>query len=194
MNPEPIETSESATLAAEAVDGKKRDPFRIPNVPCRIAFEFEGVETVWDGYLARYEGSGIDRATRMFPCRVMVNEPEKPTVNFRGKSSTVTPPTLLSGMYVTVRIPINSSVQLLQVPVEAIRPGEQLWIVRDQKLKIASVSLVHVDGATALVRSDGASLRVGDHVVISPLATVSDGMPVTMNVVTETGTTEETQP
>lgn len=179
MNPQPIATSESAAMATESANEKKQDPFKIPNVPCRISFEFEGVETIWDGTLARYEGTGIDRETRMFPCRVIVDEPEKPTVNFRGRTSAVTPPTLLSGMYVTVRIPINSPTPLFQVPSESLRPGEQLWIVQDQKLKIVPISLVKIDGATALIRADGGSLRVGDQVVVSPLATVSDGMPVT---------------
>ena len=83
MNPQPIQTSEiaaadSAASADAAANGdeKKTDPFQMPNVPCEIAFEFEGVETVWDGYLSRYEGTGMDRATRMFPCRVVVEQPE----------------------------------------------------------------------------------------------------------------------
>jgi len=194
MNPPSIATSESAAIATESADGKKQDPFKIPNVPCRVSFEFEGVETIWDGTLDRYEGTGIDRETRMFPCRVIVDEPEKPTVNFRGRSSAVTPPTLLSGMYVTVRIPITSPVPLFQVPAEALRPGEQLWIVRDQKLKIVPVSLVKVDGESALIRADGGSLRVGDQVVVSPLASASDGMPVSTSIATSPANVEEVLP
>mgnify|MGYP002629677951 CR=1 FL=1 len=178
MNPQPIATSESAESAKETADGKKLDPFKIPQVPCEIAFEFQGVETIWDGHLSRYEGTGMDRATRMFPCRVVVEEPEKTRTRSIDGQSSVSPPTLLSGMYVTVRIPIKSPIPLLQVPAESVRPGEQLWIVRDGKLHVTSVTLVRVDGESALVRPEGGLLIVGDKVIISPLASVNDGMPV----------------
>ena len=178
MNPQPIATSETATLEKESADGKKRDPFKIPQVPCEIAFEFQGVETIWDGYLSRYEGTGMDRATRMFPCRVVVEEPEKTRTRSIDGKSAVSPPTLLSGMYVTIRIPITSPVPLLQVPAESVRPGEQLWIVRDGKLSVTSVNLVRVDGESALVQPEGSSLKAGDEVIISPLASVNNGMPV----------------
>lgn len=186
MNPQPIQTSEtaagdSAASADAAANGqdKKTDPFQMPNVPCEIAFEFEGVETVWDGYLSRYEGTGMDRATRMFPCRVVVEQPEKTRINAPSGISAVSPPTLLSGMYVTVRIPIDSPVPLLQVPAESIRPGEQLWVARDGKLKVVTISLVRVDGDSALVRQDGGLLKAGDEVIVSPLASVRDGMNIT---------------
>ena len=122
----------------------------------------------------------MDRATRMFPCRVIVDAPEKTRVNSPDGLNQVSPPTLLSGMYVTVRIPIDSPVQLLQVPAESIRPGGQLWVVRDGKLKVVSVSLVRVDGDMALVRQEQPTLKAQDVVIISPLASVTDGMPVTV--------------
>lgn len=122
----------------------------------------------------------MDRATRMFPCRVIVDAPEKTRVISPNRSPQVSPPTLLSGMYVTVRIPIDSPVQLLQVPAESIRPGGQIWVVRDGKLKMVSISLVRVDGDTALVRQEEETLKAQDVVIVSPLASVTDGMPVTV--------------
>ncbi len=176
----PSENALPSAAAASAAEPRKADPFQMPNVPCEIAFEFEGVETVWDGYLSRYEGSGMDRATRMFPCRVIVEAPEKTRVKSPDGSPQVSPPTLLSGMYVTVRIPIDSPVPLLQVPAESIRPGGQLWVVREGKLKVISISLVRVDGDLALVRQDEQTLKAQDVVIVSPLASVTDGMPVSV--------------
>ena len=176
----PTESAASSVDATSAAAPRKADPFQMPNVPCEIAFEFEGVETVWDGYLSRYEGTGMDRATRMFPCRVIVDAPEKTRVNSPDGMTPVSPPTLLSGMYVTVRIPIDSPVQLLQVPAESIRPGGQIWVVRDSKLKVVSISLVRVDGDLALVRQEEETLKAQDVVIVSPLASVTDGMPVTV--------------
>jgi multidrug efflux pump subunit AcrA (membrane-fusion protein) len=176
----PTENTAAANDAISTAEPRKADPFQMPNVPCEIAFEFEGVETVWDGYLSRYEGTGMDRATRMFPCRVIVDAPEKTRVNSPDGMNQVSPPTLLSGMYVTVRIPIDSPVQLLQVPAESIRPGGQIWVVRDSKLKVVSISLVRVDGDLALVRQEEETLKAQDVVIVSPLASVTDGMPVTV--------------
>jgi hypothetical protein len=79
-----------------------------------------------------------------------------------------------------VRIPIDSPIQLLQVPAESIRPGGQIWVVRDSKLKVVSVSLVRVDGDLALVRQEQSTLKAQDVVIVSPLASVTDGMPVTV--------------
>lgn len=79
----------------------------------------------------------------------------------------------------TVRIPIDSPVPSLQVPAESIRPGEQLWVARDGKLRVVTISLVCVDGDTALVRQEGGLLKAGDEVIVSPLASVRDGMNIT---------------
>lgn len=188
------ENASSSAVASSTADPRKADPFQMPNVPCEIAFEFQGVETVWDGYLSRYEGSGMDRATRMFPCRVLVEEPEKTRVNSPEGSKQISPPTLLSGMYVTVRIPIDSPVQLLQVPAESIRPGGQLWVVRDGRLKVVSISLVRVDGDVALVRQEQPTLKAQDVVIVSPLASVTDGMPVSIASDAPTESSASTEP
>jgi len=194
LDSQPIATSESASAAAASDDSKTADPFKMPKVPCEIAFEFEGVETIWDGYLSRYEGTGMDRATRMFPSRVIVDEPEKTRVNSSNGQTGISPPTLLSGMYVTVRIPIDSPVPLLQVPAESIRPGGQLWIVRDDKLKVIAVTLVRVDGDSALVRQEGASLQAGDRVITSPLASISEGMAVNVQELPPAANTQASEP
>lgn len=155
------------------------DPLNIPPVPCEVAFRFEGVETIWDGYISRLEGTGIDRDTRTFPCRVLVEEPRKTRVNnSAGGRPAVALPTLLSGMYVTVRIPIESPIPLLQMPLEAVRPGGQVWVSRDGVLQVIAVSPAHIDGAHVLVRQMDAGLTDGDRVIISPLASVQDGMSV----------------
>ncbi|APZ95068.1 Colicin V secretion protein CvaA [Fuerstiella marisgermanici] len=156
------------------------DPLNLPPVPCEVAFEFEGVETIWDGYIARLEGTGIDRDTRTFPCRVLVEEPHKSRINDSGGGRpVVSPPTLLSGMYVNVRIPIQSISPLLKLPLEAVRPGGQIWVDRGGKLDVVEVSLAHSEGDMALVRQSGSGLSDGDRVIVSPLVSVRDGMKVT---------------
>lgn len=162
------------------------DPLNIPKVPCEVAYMFEGVETIWDGYVARLEGTGIDRDTRTFPCRVLVEKPRETRINDSAGRASISPPTLLSGMFVTVRIPVESPLTLLRLPLEAVRPGGQLWVMRDSKLNILEVSLAHVEGEIALIRKDGSGLIAGDRVIVSPLASVWEGMLLTENTGSKT--------
>jgi biotin carboxyl carrier protein len=154
------------------------DPGKPPPVECEIIFEFEGVETIWKGYISRFEGSGIDRDTRTIPCRILVEEPYKSYVNgSAGGRATISPPSLVSGMFVGVRIKIESPVPLLQLPIDAVRPRGEIWVNRDDHLeRVADISVIHTEGQTAFVRADGSGLQVDDRVVVSPLAVVKDGM------------------
>lgn len=154
------------------------DPLGTPDVPCEVVFEFEGTETVWAGRVSRYEGTGLDRATRTFPCRVVVERPAEPRVATDGRSGTVAPPALLSGMFVTVRIPIEAPVQLYRLPPESLRPGGTIWLVREGRLQVVQVSLLQMTQGEAVVHPVDQQFAVGDRVVISPLAAIQDGMQV----------------
>ncbi|MEP3481187.1 MAG: HlyD family efflux transporter periplasmic adaptor subunit [Fuerstiella sp.] len=158
---------------------KSGDPLNLPAVACEVAYEFEGVETIWDGYIARLEGSGIDRDTRTFPCRVLVEEPSKTRVREgdEGKLA-VRPPGLLSGMYVTVRIPVESPTRLLRVPLEAVRPGGQIWVKRENQLAIIKADPAYTFENHALLRAAECDLQLGDQVIISPLASVTSDLRV----------------
>ena len=179
--------SEAGSAAANAADrvavDRTADPLGTPDVPCEVAFEFEGRETIWDARLSRYEGTGLDRATRTFPCRVVVDRPSEPRVAADGGGGSVSPPALLSGMFVTVRIPIDAPVELFQIPAEALRPGGTIWIVRGGRLQVVNVSLVQMQESEAIVHQLQQPLAAGDRVIISPLAAIQDGMSVQLSEV-----------
>ncbi|WP_166825116.1 efflux RND transporter periplasmic adaptor subunit [Thalassoroseus pseudoceratinae] len=153
----------------------------LPQVPVEVVFEVDGIQVVWDGVLSRYEGVGLDTRTRTVPCRVLVEHPEASRVE-KGldqiRQSVITPPALLSGMYVTVRIPITSPLPLLKLPITAYRPGGFVWVVRDGKLHILKVQLARTSEDFVLVEQRENGLQDGDAVVVSPLASVTEGLPV----------------
>jgi len=151
------------------------DPLTLPDVKCEVGFLFQGQETIWDGHLSRIEGTGLDRSTRTFPCRVLIEDPRKTRVDDSNGGTAVSPPTLLSGMFVTVRITVESPTPLLELPLEAVRPGGKVWVMRDGKLTVKDVTTVHNDDQMALVQSQ-TGLRKGDRVIISPMAAVIEGM------------------
>lgn len=170
-------------LSSASEPKKNGDPLNLPAVACEVAYEFEGVETIWDGYIARLEGTGIDRDTRTFPCRVLVEEPEKTRVREgdEGKLA-VRPPGLLSGMYVTVRIPVESPTRLLRVSLEAVRPGGQIWVKRKNQLVIIKATPAYTFDDHALLRAAECDLAVGDQVIVSPLASVTSDLLVRTRV------------
>ncbi len=154
------------------------DPIEILPVPCTIVYEFAGIETSWEGVLTRFEGSGMNRETRTFPARILVENPQKTTSRrVAAGPVSVTPPTLLSGMFVSVRIPLQFKKPLLSVPVEAVRPGGKMWLNDNGKIKILDVTVAKVIHSKALLQPSP-SLKVGDRVVTSPLAAVAEGMLV----------------
>lgn len=157
----------------------KDQQYEIPETPVTVAFDFQGTTFLWDGKFSRYEGTGMDRQTRTFPCRVIVDKPtESKMEGFILSQAVVNPPSLLTGMYVTIRIPIKTKLELLSVPVKAIRPGDKVYVVREGKLKIVNVFVARTLKDHVLVRRSDSSLQPGDMAITSPLPTVTDGMDV----------------
>ena len=171
-------------------EGETMDRYAIPPVPVLVEYQVAGRKKTtyqWSGRLARYDGIGLDEATRTFPCRVVVDDPQAVTVIGTTQNS-VAPSALVRGMFVTIRIEVDLPTPLLKVPVLAIRPGKKVWIVRDGKLRI-------VDGIQMVAKLDGPAepgaywliepneqIQAGDQIINSPIGTVTDGMPVEVKV------------
>jgi multidrug efflux pump subunit AcrA (membrane-fusion protein) len=165
--------------ASTAEKGPLAD-YEIPQAPVTVIYELAGRQYQWSGTLSRYEGIGLDEKTRTVPCRVVVDAPRQREVRINGSAPVgdqpAGPPALVRGMYVTVRIHARPQANLFRVDEEAVWPGNEVYVVRDGKLKILGIDVVRVTGGVAIVRGGG--LRAGDHVVVPPLAMAEDGMPV----------------
>lgn len=152
--------------------------FEIPQTPVEIAFEFQGVEYLWRGELSRYAGNGLDPATRTVPCRVLVKDPTDVRIGGDGERGIIAPPTLFSGMYLKVRIPIESPVPLVEVPATAVQPSGEVWLVRDGALDIEPVAVARIHGGSVLLRPSANGPQPGEQVVVSPLAGPVQGLQV----------------
>ncbi|TWT39828.1 Inner membrane protein YiaV precursor [Thalassoglobus neptunius] len=171
------------------------DPIRLKPVPCEVVYQFNGVETIWSGVLDRFEGAGLSKETRTFPCRVLVSDPEQTRVeSLEGARLNFRIPTLLSGMYVTVRIPISVASSLMSVPIEAVRPGGKLWVSRDGQLQIHPVTVARTIEDRAIIRDLTSNLSVGDRIIVSPLAAVADAMPIREEPATGTASLDSESP
>lgn len=152
--------------------------FEVPPTPVDVVFEFKGIEYLWKGELSRYEGTGLDPSTRTIPCRVLVKEPTDVQIAGGGARGLVSPPTLFSGMYVKVRVPVDPPIPLVAVPNTAVQPGGDIWLVRDGALDIEDVTVARMNGDSALLLPSQNGPQPGESVVVSPMAGPTQGMEV----------------
>ncbi|MEX1039912.1 MAG: hypothetical protein WDZ51_04740 [Pirellulaceae bacterium] len=153
--------------------------YDFPTTPVEVVYHTPSGEFIWEGVLSRYDGGGFDPQTRMIPCRVDVDEP----LRFRhAKSSSgdvaAPPPSLMVGMFVEVRIRVIPQAALITLPGSAIYPGNLVWVVQDGKLSSRQVQVVTYEQDQAIVHSHAQSVRGGEQVVTSPLASPTDGAEV----------------
>ena len=169
----------SAGLADPLAGG----PHEMPDAPVTVVFAVGDNRYEWDGFLSRQEGRGLDEKTRTLPCRVIVTEPTKVRALDRYGAPLQTPPpgsprSLLRGMFVQVRVHVDSPHQLVSIPEEARRPSGEVWVIRDGRLEILRPRPVQVAGGRAIFESGPSGLVAGDRVVTSQLANPREGMAV----------------
>ena len=168
-----------------SIESQSKRDYQAPRTPATVIYELAGQKYAWEGELSRFDGIGLDDATRMVPCRISVEQPRSVRLLNPGGSGKPPsgPPALVRGMFVHVRIHAQPNADLLRVPYDAMRPGNRLWLINDGKLRIVEVRVVQRQEGYAIVRakaggSDAASHRIsaGMRVVTSPLAVAEEGM------------------
>ena len=158
--------------------------YDVPDTPATVVFRLGDRRYEWTGTLSRQEGRGLDEKTRTLPCRVLVKEPAGVrSVDRYGavmpELPAEAPRSLLRGMFVEVRVHVESTRQLVSIPDEAQRPNGEVWVVRDGRLVILAPKPLESRGGRTIYESLASGLLPGDRVVTSQLSTVRDGMAVT---------------
>ncbi|RCS56216.1 hypothetical protein DTL42_00385 [Bremerella cremea] len=166
-------------------NSSKRGAYELPETDVSVRYRLGKDVFVWSGRLTRYDGGQIDQQTRMIPCRVQVDNPMqvgKLVVNEQDGTETVEPvsnvPTLMVGMYVQVKVNVKLNTPLVRVPLSAIFPGNQLWIVEDEKLRRRQVSVLVTQGDSAIVYADENAVLPGESIVVSSLTSPFNGAKV----------------
>ena len=147
--------------------------------PVTIIYDTDGERWVWDGELKTLDGGIMDSGTRMVPCRVRVDNPQAGReLTVAPLTGAVVPPTLFAGMYVTIVIHSKPTIPLYRIPERALLPGNKIWTVADGKLRQHSIRLATTTPQGVLFYADSESIRPNDLVIVSPLASPSEGSPV----------------
>ncbi len=155
------------------VSFKQRTSYELPPTPVKVTYQLNDEIFSWEGELSRFDGAGLDEKTRTIPCRVIVRHPlQSSKANKKGL------PALIRGMFVNLIMEVQTDIPLYQIPIQAIHPGGVIWIAKKGKLHIQPLSIIRQTSEYALVRAEKNKIMAGDNIIISPLATVEEGLPV----------------
>ena len=162
------------------------------NMPATVVFAVGDAAYEWKGTLSRQEGRGLDEKTRTLPCRVLVDRPQDVTALDRyGAAMAELPPgapqSLLRGMFVQVRVHVDSPGELVSIPEESQRPSGEVWVMRDGRLVILKPRTVQVAGGRVVFDSIDSGLVAGDRVVTSQLSNPREGMELVETGVVSAG-------
>lgn len=154
----------------------------VMDTPVTVVFTMGEVAYEWKGVLSRQEGRGLDEKTRTLPCRVLVADPRGVTAVDRYGSAMPelpagAPQTLMRGMFVEVRVHVDSAESLVSIPEEAQRPSGEVWLMRNGRLVVLKPRPVQVVGGRVVFEA-GSGLEPGDRVITSQLTHPRNGMDV----------------
>ncbi|UCG56080.1 MAG: efflux RND transporter periplasmic adaptor subunit [Phycisphaerales bacterium] len=141
----PLEDKELAWFDVFGAGGLGGRDAGTPTVSAEIRANFAGAERTWQGYVSRTTGQ-VDRMSRMVPVVVEVRNPLEP-----GASQGTVP--LLPGTFVEVAIQGKLLADAVAVPRDAIRQGNEIWLVNGGRLHIRSPQIVRTDKDFAYVVS-----------------------------------------
>jgi RND family efflux transporter MFP subunit len=143
-------------------------------IPASVYFDYGGITWRWDARVDRADAI-LDAETRTIDVFLRVPDPMRGGVNVTGEGAGPAPP-LLVGSFVQARITGASLETHARIPVQHLRPGNEIWVVRGGKLSILPVRVIQRTDDFAYVTTP--SLAQGGLLVTSPLRAPVDGMAV----------------
>ena len=137
------------------------------SVAADVLFENAGEHYTWSGHVARVKAM-MDERTRTLP---MVIEVDELATDGQKKNSF----RLRPGMFVTIKIKGKEIDQAFVVPRHVVYPGDVVYTVKDNQLKIKAVTILRSYKDSVIIIE---GLSEGELIVKTPLSSVKDGMSV----------------
>ncbi len=132
-----------------------------------IIFETDGAQRTWNGRVSRIKAEMDDR-TRTLPMVVEVDEAS-------GAAEDQGSLRLRPGMFVSVKIKGKSVDQAFVLPRHVVYPGDIVYTVEDNHLKIKPVNILRAYNDSVIISK---GLAEGDQIIKTPLSAATDGMLV----------------
>lgn len=144
-------------------------------VAARVLAEFGDKTYAWKGYVDRAEVS-INEQSRTIDAVVRVPNPFSKGTPAEGTDAPATSPPLLVGKFVEVEIQGLAPESHFRVPRSALRPGNEVWRVsEDKRVNVVPVSVLQRVNDEAFVIG---ALEDGQSVIIGGMQFVTEGMLV----------------
>jgi len=140
-------------------------------VAADVVFENAGQNYTWSGHVARVKAM-MDERTRTLP---MVIEVDELATDGQKKNSF----RLRPGMFVTIQIKGKKIDQAFVVPRHVVYPGDVVYTVKDNQLKIKEVNILRSYKDLVIINE---GLSEGELIVKTPLSSVKDGMSVRLKM------------
>ena len=154
--------------------------YELPKLDAKIYSKQFDAE--WDGQLYRFDGAGLDEATRSARCRVKVKN--------RLSNSKTNPQPIRRKMYVDVKISVQTNKPLGALPVRAVHPGGEIWLAEEKTIDGQAIGVLKKvfineinrqeteNGEIVLFWLDESAPQAGTKVIITPIQNPPDGMQV----------------
>ncbi len=147
---------------------------RRSGIPASVFFDYGGLTYRWSATVDRADAI-LDPETRTIDVFLRVPDPFRGGVRVSEGGGGSAPP-LLVGSFVRATITGASLERHARVPVQFLRPGNEIWVVRGGKLRILPVRVIQRTDDFAYVTTP--SLGQDGQLVTSPLRAPVDGMAV----------------
>ncbi len=134
-----------------------------------VTTNYAGKLQQWTGKVVRTQAQ-IDQMSRMVHTIIQVENPFKTK---RGQTP------LIPGMFVDVSIQGNQHDDIIIIPNFAIHNGNQVWVAKENKLKIKQVEILRQTQKRAYIT---AGLENKDYLITSSIDTVTDGMKIRVSL------------
>lgn len=164
-------TEDEAAVIPGLLDGSG------PAIPATVFYEYGGYTYRWPAVVDRADAS-LDEATRTIEVFLRVNNPLRGGLltNADDIEIAAKAPPLLLGAFVDAEIEGTSTESYAEIPASALRPGNEIWVVRDGVLQIVPVRVIQRTDRSAFVTAPG--IDEGGQVVVSSLSAPSNDMAV----------------
>ena len=147
-------------------------------VPVRVIAEYGDAHYTWQGYVDRAEAA-LDELTRTIDVIVRVPDPfgggSSMGAGGEGEAADYAGPPLLVGKFVEVEIDGLTPDEYFKVRRAALRPGNEVWAVRNDTVHIVPVEVLQRSNDEVFLTG---ALEAGQAVIVGGVQVVTEGMPV----------------
>ena len=147
-------------------------------VPVRVNAEYGDAHYTWEGYVDRPEAA-LDEMTRTIDVIVRVPDPfgggSSMGAGDDGEAADNAGPPLLVGKFVEVEIDGLAPDEYFKVRRAALRPGNEVWAVRNDMVRIVPVQVLQRSDDEVFLTG---GLEAGQAVIVGGVQVATEGMPV----------------